>query len=131
MNTRALTSEHILFFRGTNWERDLSPREMQATMDATMRWFDRLRDTGRLKAAQPLFAEGRVVSGKSGSLVSTGPVTGADKTIGGYLIVRVSSFAEAVGIAQTWPLLEHGASVEVRPIAPECPNFQRLRDGSV
>ncbi len=131
MNSSVLTSEHILFFRGTSWDRDLSPREMQETLDATMEWFGRLREAGRVRAAQPLFESGRVVSGKDGAVVSDGPFAEAKETIGGYLIVQVGSFEEAVAIARTWPLLEHGASVEVRPVAPECPNFQRIRDGAV
>lgn len=93
-----------------------------------MAWFERLRVAGRLKTAQPLGDEGKIVSGIGGAVVSDGPFTESSEAIGGYLIVRVGSFDEALAIARTWPLLEHGASVEVRPVAAECASFQPARN---
>ena len=35
---------------------------------------------------------------------------------------------EAVAIAKQCPVLEYGSTVEVRPVAEECPTFQRVKE---
>ena len=122
------STEYMLLFRSTDWDRNLSPEEMQEILDGTMAWFARLGDEGRLKAAQPLFEEGKIVSGRGGRTISDGPFAESKEAVGGYLILRAASFEEALEVARTWPLLECGASVEVRPVAQDCPSFQRVRD---
>ncbi len=119
-------TEYMLLFRTLGWEENLSPQQMQDILDRTLGWFDRLHAEGRLKAAQPLFEEGKIVSGRGGAVVSDGPFAESKETIAGYLIVRGGTLADALAIAQTWPMLEAGANVEVRPVAPECPSFQRI-----
>ncbi|CAN5213162.1 hypothetical protein BH23VER1_BH23VER1_07600 [soil metagenome] len=127
---RQAEPEHMLLFRSTNWEQDLSPEELQAVLDETTAWFGRLREAGKIRAAQPLFEEGKIVSGSKGETVSDGPFAESKETIAGYLILKDTGFDEALGIARTWPLLECGATLEIRPVAPECPSFQRIRERS-
>ncbi|HEY5753539.1 MAG TPA: YciI family protein [Chthoniobacterales bacterium] len=120
LSTAPTTSEHLLLFRGTDWYRDLSPDEIQTTMSQWYAWFDRLVKEGKVKAGQPLTNEGKIVSGKKGQTVADGPFTESKEAIGGYFLLRVSSFEEALAIAQQCPALEHGISVEVRPVASVC-----------
>ncbi len=120
-------SEYMILFRSTDWNKDLSLEEMQKVMDQTMAWFEKLREEGKFKTAQPLFDEGKVVSGKNGRIVTDGPFAESKETVGGYLILNVETMEEALSIAQGWPLLQCGASLEVRPLAPECPDFHRIR----
>jgi len=40
----------------------------------------------------------------------------------------VDDLDEAVEIAKACPVLEYGSSVEVRPVAEECPTFQRVKE---
>lgn len=122
-------SEHMLLFRSTGWERDLSQDEMERIMQETLAWFEQLREQGKFKAAQPLFERGRLVQGRGGASVTDGPFAESKEAIGGYLILDVADTDEAVRIARSWPLLQCGASLEVRPLAPECPAFHRLRAG--
>jgi hypothetical protein len=42
--------------------------------------------------------------------------------------VDADNIDEAVAIAQGCPMLEFGGSVEVRPVAVECPTFQRVKE---
>lgn len=126
--TATRTSEYMVLFRSTGWQQDLSPAEMQQIMSRTVAWFERLADEGKMKGAQPLFEEGKVISGKKGRQVADGPFAESKETIAGYLVLNVDTLEEAVEIAQEWPLLDCGCTLEVRPIAPECPSFKQIRE---
>src|SRR6266516_3665085 len=127
MSTESNTS-YLLLFRGTNWHRDLSPEEIQTVMNQWKGWFDRLTEQGKAKAGQPLMNEGKIVSGKNGRVVADGPFAESKEAIGGYFLLQVDTLDEAVAIAQQCPVLEYGSSVEVRPIAEECPTFRRVKE---
>jgi hypothetical protein len=130
MDDEMKPTEFMLLFRSTDWNRDLSPEEMQQIMQRTYAWFDGLKAAGKFKAAQPLFSEGRILKANARPglpPVTDGPFAESKEAVGGYLIFSAASLEEAVEIARGWPLLECGSSVEVRPIAPECPDFYRLR----
>jgi hypothetical protein len=120
-------NEYLLLFRGTAWYNSLSPEELQNAMNQFKQWFDRLTEKGKLKAAQPLVRDGKIVSGKLGRVVADGPFAESKEAIGGYFLLAVDSLDEAVSIAQTCPALDYGTQVEVRPIAEECPMLQRAR----
>lgn len=122
------TPEYMVLFRSTGWQENLSPEEMQGIMARTLSWFERLSQEGKMKAAQPLFEEGKIISGKKGRTVADGPFAESKETIGGYLLLTVDSLDEAVAIAQEWPLLDCGCTVEVRPVAPECPSFKQIAE---
>jgi hypothetical protein len=117
----------MVLFRSTNWSKDLSIEEMQQIMNRTYAWFERLRQEGKFKAAQPLFGEGKIISGKKKRTITDGPFAESKETVGGYLILNVDTMDEALEIAQGWPLLDCGSTLEVRPVAPECPDFYRIR----
>ena len=118
----------MLLFRGPHWDRELSTDELQQTMDKVMAWFERLNERGRIKGAQPLGGQGRVISGTDGRFVVDGPFTETKEAVGGYLVLQADSLDEAVEIARSMPTLRYGISVEVRPILAECPIFQRRPD---
>jgi hypothetical protein len=126
MDTINSTSEYLLLFRGNDWDRSLSPAELQKTMAGFAAWFERLSANGTVKAGQPLMEDARIVSGKNGRVVADGPFAESKEAIGGYFLVNADSFEEAVAIAQGCPMLEHGSVVEVRPIAAICPTLQRV-----
>ena len=127
MEPTQVPTEFMVLFRSTDWSKDLSLEEMQRVMDETYAWFDALRQQGKHKAAQPLFGEGKVVAGTRKGSVTDGPFVESKEAIGGYLILNVDTMEEALDIAKGWPLLDCGATLEVRPIAPECPDFHRLK----
>ena len=127
MNTTNSTSEYLLLFRGNEWDRNLSPAELQKIMTDFSAWFERLNAAGVIKGAQPLTDDGRIVSGKNGCTVADGPFAESKEAVGGYFLIKADSFDAAVAIAQQCPMLEHGSSVEVRPIAEDCPTLQRVQ----
>ena len=118
--------EYMLLFRGTDWHKGLSPEEIQQVITQMYAWFDRLTEQGILKAGQPLETEGKVVSQKKGSSVADGPFAESKEAIAGYFLLLVDSLDEAVEIAKNYPALNYGATVEVRPVAPECTMKQVL-----
>jgi hypothetical protein len=113
-------SEYMLLFRGTDWHKGLSQEEIQHVVNQMKAWFDRLTAEGKAKAGKPLFHEGKIVSQKKGRLVSDGPFAESKEAIGGFFLLQVDSLDEAAEIAKEFPALEYGATVEVRPVAPEC-----------
>jgi hypothetical protein len=125
MNTETTTGEYMLLFRGPRWDRGLSPQELQAAMDKVMTWFEGLNGRGKIKAGQPLGAQGRIISGANGGLVVDGPFAESKEAVGGYLVLQADDLNEAVEIARSAPTLKYGITVEVRPILAECPIFER------
>jgi hypothetical protein len=113
-------SEYLLLFRGTDWHKGLSPEQIQQVVSQMMAWFDRLTKEGIAKAGKPLFQEGKIVSQKRGRQVADGPFAESKEAIAGFFLLEVGSLEEAAEIAKNYPALEYGATVEVRPVAPEC-----------
>ena len=121
-------NEYLLLFRGSSWDKGLSPEQLQKAMDQFMAWFERLKQQGKVKGGQPLERTGKIVSGKNGRIVADGPFAESKEAIGGYFLLQVDDLDEAVEIAKECPVLEYGSTVEVRPIAEECPTFQRVKE---
>jgi len=121
MSTQTEKSQYMLIFRGNDWHKGLSPEQMQKIASDWMAWFKRLADQGKAIAGNPLEPKGKLVSGKNGRVVADGPFAESKEAIGGYFLLQVKSFDEALAIAKDCPGLPHGAVVEVRPVAQECP----------
>jgi hypothetical protein len=128
MSTLSSKSEFILFFRDTNWDRGLSPDETQKVIGQFMNWMEGLNQRGIFKAGQPLERTGKLVSGKKGRNVADGPFAESKEAVGGYFLLEAGDLDEAVAIAQTSPILDFGAVIEVRPVAEICPTFKRANE---
>ncbi len=121
MSEKTTNPGYMLLFRGNEWYKGLSPEEMQKVSDQWMAWFNRLTEQGKAIAGNPLEREGKVVSGKNGRVVADGPFAESKEAIGGYFLLQVNTFDEAVAVAKECPGLAYGAVVEVRPVAEKCP----------
>jgi len=84
-------------------------------------WFDRLIEQGKIKSAHPLMDEGKIVAWKKGQTVADGPFAESKEAIGGYFLLQMTEFDEALEIAKECPALKYGMMVEVRPVAGLCP----------
>ena len=115
MSKNPTPSEYLLLSRG-QWDRDKSPQEIQAAIDAFYVWYEQLVAQGRFKPGQRLATGGKLVS-RSG--VTDGPFTEAKEIIGGYWFIVATSLQEAAAIAALNPCLACGLSYEIRPIEPE------------
>lgn len=123
--TPSTPSEYLLLFRGTDWDRSLSPAELQKSMASFLAWCEQLSAEGTLKAGQPLMDECRVISGRGGRTVADGPFAESKEAVGGYFLIKAENFDAAVAVARQCPMLDLGVEVEVRPIAAICPMLQR------
>jgi len=116
----------MLLFRGSDWDRKLSPEELQQVMSKWTAWHDKLVEEGKIRSAHPLIPDGRIVSQKKGHAVADGPFAESKEAIAGYFLIQMTDLDEALQIARQCPTLEHGMIVEVRPVAEVCPHFQRV-----
>jgi hypothetical protein len=90
---------------------------MQAKMLEVFAWIDGLTKQGVMTAAQPLTPEGKIMSGKNGSVVSDVIAAESKESVGGFFIVNAASMDEALGIARTNPMFKTDGILEVRQIA--------------
>jgi hypothetical protein len=127
MNTQIATSQYMLLFRGTHWDKNLSPEQIQNYMSRWMAWYDKLVREEKIKSAHPLANEGKIVSKKKGLVVADGPFAESKEAIGGYFLLLVNHLDEALEIAKECPALDYGVTVEVRPVAEQCAKMQYLK----
>jgi hypothetical protein len=126
MSTQTTTSEYMLLFRGTHWDKSLSPEQLQKVMGQWSAWFERLLEEGKIKSAHPLMDEGKIVTWKKGQTVADGPFAESKEAIGGYFLLEIGDLDEALRIAKECPALQYGMTVEVRPVAVQCPPLQKV-----
>ena len=124
-------SEYMLLFRGNDWHKGLSPEKIQEVVKQMYSWLDRLTAEGKAKAGKPLFPEGKIVAQKKGRSISDGPFAESKEAIAGLFLLEVGSLDEAAEIAKDFPGLNYGATVEVRPVAPECALALDLKEKKV
>ena len=118
----------MLLYRTDDWYNRLSREELQKLMDQNKAWIERLTVQGKAKPGRALERRGAIVSGKNGRFITDGPFAESKEAIGGYLVLDVETIDEAIAIAQSSPGLAYGGSIEVRPLAEECPLDVRARE---
>jgi hypothetical protein len=128
MSTQTSKSDYMLLFRGTDWQKRLSPEQLQPVVSDWATWFERLIQEGKCTGGHPLQGEGKLVFGKKGHIVTDGPFAESKEALGGYFYLQVANIDEAVEIAKQCPGLEHGCVVEVRPVAERCTDRVRASD---
>ncbi len=112
---------YILLYRSDEWYNKLSHAELQKLMNQNKAWIESLTAQGKAKPGRALERRGAIVSGTNGRFVIDGPFAESKEAIGGYLVLDVETMDEAISIAQSSPGLAYGGSIEVRPVADECP----------
>ena len=127
MNTQN-HNEYTLLYRSSEWYKTLSQEELQKLINQNEAWIERLTSQGKAKPGRALQRTGVTVSGKNGRYVTDGPFAESKEAIGGYLVLDVETIEEATAIAQSSPGLAYGGSIEVRPMADECPLDVRARE---
>ena len=95
----------------------LSPEQQQQFLNDCMVYIQNLIKDGKLKGAQPLVREGKMISGRPGAF-KDGPYNESKEIIVGYYHIIAKDMEEAIAIAQRNPEFAYikGAKIEVRPI---------------
>ena len=127
MNTQNQNG-YMLLYRNGEWYNRLSHAELQELINQNKPWFEKLTAQGKAKPGRALERKGAIVSGVNGHIVTDGPFAESKEAIGGYLVLDVGTIEEAISIAQSSPGLAYGGSIEVRPLAEECPLDARARE---
>jgi hypothetical protein len=125
MNESSANSQYMLLFRGPDWDRGLAPDAAQRLLDEVMAWFDSLQQRGLVRGGGPLAREGTILSGKTERRFD-GPFAESKEVVGGYLMLAVDDFDEAVAIARECPTLAHGIDIEIRTVLDACPCTERI-----
>jgi len=110
-------NEFMLIFRHQDGSKLASPEQMQVWMKQTIDWINGIAAKNKFVGGNGLpFDDARVVHHKG--VVTNGPFGEIKETLGGYIIVKADSVAEAVEFAKGSPVLQgDGNTVEVRRIA--------------
>jgi hypothetical protein len=118
----ATSNSYLLIFRESTPERyeAMSREERRRALADWNAWCDTLAAQGKLQDGHPLFPEGHVVSRATTARGMDGPFAEAKEMIGGYFFLHAESMDEAIAIAEGSPNLQHGQTVEVRPVAGGC-----------
>ena len=119
---------YLLLFHSHEWWQQLGREELQKYIAQNNAWLEKLMATGQAKGGQALALTGAIISGKNGRTITDGPFAESKEVIGGYLLLDVATFAEAVAIAKTAPMIALGTSIEVRPLTDVCPSGARLKE---
>jgi hypothetical protein len=127
MNTQNQNG-YMLLYRSDEWYNRLSQQDLQNLMRENRAWIQKLTEQGKAIPGHALERRGAFVSGKNGRFVTDGPFAESKEAIAGYLLVDVETLDEAIAIAQGNPGLAYGGSIEVRPVAEECPLDTRARE---
>lgn len=119
---------YLLLYRGDEWYKAFSHEELQKVIAENKAWIDRLTAQGKARPGHVLERKGAIVSGKSGRFVLDGPFAESKEAIGGFLLLNVETLEDAIAVAKSSPSLAYGTSIEVRPVAGECPFDIRARE---
>ncbi len=119
MRKKSTSPTFMFIFRSPTETPDVSPEQMQAHFQKWMTWIGAMRKKGQYLAGEPLEDQpGRVLRGPKGSKTSDGPFAEAKEVVGGYMLIKAKTLAEAAKIAKDCPGYEVGGSVEVREVMP-------------
>jgi hypothetical protein len=127
MNTQPQNG-YMLLFRSDEWYEELSHDEIQKVISQNNAWIEGLTAQGKAQPGHALQRKGVTVSGKNGRVVLDGPFTESKEAIGGFLLLNVETLEEAIAVAKSSPNLAYGTSIEIRPVADECPLDVRARE---
>jgi hypothetical protein len=120
-------NEYMLLFSSNEWYNELSQSDLQAVIQQAKSWLDGIVAQGKAKGGHALARQGATLSGKKTRVISDGPYAESKEAVGGYFILEADSLEKAIAIAKTNPALAHGTTIEIRPIAEECPLNIRAR----
>ena len=95
----------------------LSPEQHLEFVNKCKVYIEKLKNEGKLKAAQPLIREGQIISGTAGAWKKS-PFNPSGEIQVGYYHILANDMDDAIAIAKENPEFEYGtgASIEVRPV---------------
>ncbi|MGB3122104.1 MAG: YciI family protein [Verrucomicrobiales bacterium] len=118
MNTHT-EHDYLVISRG-QWDKDVSPTDIQQAIDDFYVWLTSAIEAGKMKMGSRLGLTGATVS--KHSLLTDGPFGEAKEAVGGYWFIVADTLEEAAQIAAGNPCMKRGLFYEIRPLDPaRCP----------
>ena len=112
MAKKITKKDYLLLFRGGANPADMTPEQMKTTMNNWMTWMKGLKKRKEFTLGHPLEDGGKVLSGAKGQTVTA--LKDDKDTIGGFLLIKAKSLADATRIAKGCPIFNNGGTVELR-----------------
>lgn len=93
-----------------------SPEQMQALMASWGAWIEKFMKSGQMvDPGDALQHTGKVL--RPGGVVTDGPFVEAKELLGGYSVIKVDTYDQAVAIARECPAHRDGNTIEIRELA--------------
>jgi hypothetical protein len=110
--------DYLFIFRTDyNMMPQRTPDEAAKVTQKWIDWIGSIAEQGKLSdRGNRLALSGKVV--RSNQSVTNGPYMEIKESIGGYSLVKASSYEEAIALASNCPILSVGGNVEVRELDP-------------
>ncbi|HEX3445534.1 MAG TPA: YciI family protein [Chthoniobacterales bacterium] len=124
MSERPTPAEYLVIARG-QWDKTISPEQIQDAIDQFYAWLDRLVNEGKMRRGQRLTYEGKTVMRQN--VITDGPFGESKEVIGGYWFILANNLDEAAQIASGNPCLDCGMFFEIRPINPQLATPENTR----
>lgn len=111
-------TEFMMIFRNA-FTPEVKPTEqqMQESVKQWQDWMGGIAAQGKFAGTNRLSSAGAKVV-KANNVITDGPFMELKEIVGGYLIVKAESMAEALKLAEGCPVLNINGSVEVRQVIP-------------
>jgi hypothetical protein len=113
----------LLLHSSNNWP-GWSPADFQAVIQRYRKWREGITARGVMTGGNKLRDDSGRVMKKNGNgkvVVTDGPYTELREVIGGFFMIEVASYDQAVEIAGDCPHLDYG-TIEIREIEPTGPS---------
>lgn len=111
--------EFMFLFRGGDevWDTK-SSKEQQEHMQHWQQWIGEMAQQEKFMSGERLHTKGNTIH-PGGVKVTDRPLTEGKELVGGYLLIKADSLAEATKMAKGCPGLQWDSYVEVRETWPE------------
>jgi hypothetical protein len=108
----------LLLSSPDNHHDHLSPEEIQALIGRYVAWRDGLTQKNLLRGSQKLVDHtGRRMRTQSGKLfVTEGPFSESQEVLGGFFVIEVPTYDDAVEVSKSCPHLADGNLIEIREL---------------
>jgi hypothetical protein len=111
--------KYVLLFVGTRDDQDrwdqMTPEQIQASMGGAGQWFEKYSSGGKITGGEQLqgYKTVTTVRRENGqAAVTDGPFIESKEVVGGFAVVDVKDYDEAVEMAKSWP----AGPVEIWPV---------------
>jgi len=108
--------DFMLLFRQPGYDYSkASKEEMQDIGKKWADWAGGIAAQGRMVSnGNRLALEGKVL--KAGGVITDGPFVEIREILGSFIVIKADSLDDATTLAHGCPAIDHGGSVEIRPV---------------